>query len=196
MAAETTPPPIQDVHGENAAHADAGTHATTEVAHGGDHASGGLPQFEFQWWAGQIFWLLLIFGVLYFLLSTVFLPRLRKVRDERAGTISAAVEAARRVQAEAVDQAEAAKREVEQARAQSRASAAAAKARVTEEAAARAAAEEAKVAARIADAEGAIAGTREAAMANVGAVAADAAAVMVQRLTGKPATAAEIKGAV
>lgn len=195
MAAQSSDaPPIQDIHPENAAQADAGTHASTEVAHGGDHASGGLPQFEFQWWAGQIFWLLIIFAVLYAALSLVFLPRLRKVRDERAGTISAAVESARLVQAEAAEQAEAAKREVDDARARARASAAAAKTRVTQEAAARAASEEARVGAQISEAEAAIAKTREAAMANVGAIAADAASSMVQRLTGKAPTAAEIKG--
>ena len=171
------------------------THATTEHAADAEHGSGGLPQFEFQHWFGQIVYLIFLFVVLYFLISKVFAPRMRRVFDERAGTISGAVEAARQVQAEAAGQAEAAKREVEQARAQARATAQAAKDRVTAEANARAASEEAVVAARIAEAEGAIAKTREAAMANVTTVAADAASAMVERLTGKAPTAAELKGA-
>jgi len=172
----------------------ADTHASTEHAADAEHASGGLPQFEFQHWFGQIVYLIFLFVVLYFLIAKVFAPRMRRVFDERAGTISGAVEAARRVQAEAADQAQAAKREVEEARAASRATAQAAKDRVTAEAAARAAAEEAVVAARIAEAEGAIARTRDAAMANVSTVAADAASAMVQRLTGNAPTAAELKG--
>lgn len=172
------------------------THATTEAAHGGEHESGGLPQFEFQHWFGQIVYLVFLFVVLYFLIAKIFAPRMRRVFDERSSTISTAIETARQVQAEAAGQAEAAKREVEEARAASRATAAAAKARVTEEANARAAAEEATVSARIAEAEAAIARTRDAAMANVGAIAADTASAMVERLTGKAPSGAEAAAAV
>lgn len=189
------PGPPEPVLGETPAEAAAQqTHASTEVAHGDAHASGGLPQFEFQHWFGQIVYLIFLFAVLYFLIAKVFAPRMRRVFDERSSTISGAVDAARRVQAEAAGQAEAAKREVDEARAASRATAQAAKTRVTEEANARAAAEEAVVAARIAEAEGAIGKTRDAAMANVSTVAADAASAMVERLTGKAPTAAELKG--
>ena len=172
------------------------THATTEAAHGGEHESGGLPQFEFQHWFGQIVYLIFLFAILYWLIAKVFAPRMRRVFDERASTISTAVETARQVQAEAAGQAEAAKAEVEAARASSRATAAAAKARVTDEANARAAAEEAVVDARIAEAEAAIGKTRDAAMTNVGAIASDTAAAIVERLTGKAPTAAEAAAAV
>jgi F-type H+-transporting ATPase subunit b len=172
------------------------THATTETAHGGEHGSGGLPQFEFQHWFGQIVYLIFLFALLYFLIAKVFAPRLRRVFDEREQTISTAIATARQVQAEAADQAEAAKAEVDQARASSRATAAAAKARVTDEANARAAAEEAVVAARIAEAETAIGKTRDAAMGNVAAIASDTAGAIVERLTGKAPTAAEAAAAV
>jgi F-type H+-transporting ATPase subunit b len=172
------------------------THATTEAAHGGEHESGGLPQFEFQHWLGQIVYLIFLFAVLYFLIAKVFAPRMRRVFDEREQTINTAIATARQVQAEAAGQAEAAKAEVEAARASSRATAAAAKARVTEEANTRAAAEEAVVNARIAEAETAIGMTRDAAMANVGAIATDTAAAIVDRLTGKAPTAAEAAAAV
>lgn len=174
----------------------ADTHATTEAAHGGEHESGGLPQFEFQHWFGQIVYLIFLFAILYFLIAKIFAPRMRRVFDERASTISTAVETARQVQAEAAGQAAEAKREVEEARASSRATAAAAKARVTEEANTRAAAEEAVVNARIAEAETAIGKTRDAAMTNVSTIASDTAAAIVERLTGKGPTAAEAAAAV
>lgn len=170
------------------------THATTEAeGHGG-----GLPQFQTQHWAGQMGYLLVLFFLLYLLISKVFAPRLRRVMDERRDTISTAVATARQVQVEAADQAAAAKAEVAKARADARATAAAAKARVTEEANARQAAEEAAVNARIAEAEAAIGKTRDAAMSNVSIIAVDATAAIVERLTGKAATAAElaaVKGA-
>ena len=170
-----------------------GTYATTE-AHGGAEA-GGLPQFDTSVWAGQIVYLLFLFIVLYLLISKVFAPRLRRVMDERADTISTAVATAKSVQAEAATQAAAAKAEVEQARAESRRLAAEAKARVAAEAETRRAAEEAEVNARIEAAEAQIAQTRDAAMTNVGTIAADTASAIVERLTGKPATAAEATAA-
>jgi F-type H+-transporting ATPase subunit b len=172
----------------------ADTHASTEAAHG--DGGGGLPQFEFQHWFGQIVYLIFLFAILYWLMAKVFVPRLRGVIDQRAATIADAVSAARQVQAEAAGQAEAAKAEVEAARASSRALATAAKARVTDAANARAAEEEAVVNARIAEAETAIGKTRDAAMTNVGTIAADTAAALVERLTGKAPTAAEATAAV
>ena len=169
------------------------THATTEAE---GHGSGGLPQFQTEHWAGQIGYLLVLFFVLYILIAKVFGPRLRRVMDERRDTISSAVATARQVQTEAAEQAAAAKAEVDKARADARATAAAAKARVTEEANARQAAEEAVVNARIAEAEASIGKTRDAAMANVSTIASDTARAMVERLTGKAATAAEADAAV
>jgi len=167
-------------------------HATTEAEHG----SGGLPQFQVQHWAGQVGYLLILFALMYILVSRVFGPRMRRVWDEREQTVSGAVATARQVQAEAAGQAEAAKAEVEAARAQSRAVAAQAKARITEAANARQSEEEARVAARIAEAEASIAATRDRAMADVGAVAAETARAMVERLTGQAPTAAEADAAV
>ena len=92
----------------------ADTHASTEAAHG--DGGGGLPQFEFQHWFGQIVYLIFLFAILYWLMAKVFVPRLRGVIDQRAATIADAVSAARQVQAEAAGQAEAAKAEVEAAR--------------------------------------------------------------------------------
>ena len=169
--------------------------STTEAAHGTEEG-GGLPQFEFQHWGGQIIYLLFLFVVLYLLIAKVFAPKMRRVLDERADSISGAIEAARLVQAEAAGQAEAAKVEVEQARSASRATAAAAKARVTEEANRRAAEEEAVVSARIAEAESAIGKTRDAAMKNVSTIAADSVVAMVERLTGDKVTAAQAATAV
>ncbi|WP_288758521.1 hypothetical protein [uncultured Brevundimonas sp.] len=197
MAAHSSAqPPVLSV--EEAAEVAAQTgHVPENAAHAAaDHETGGLPQFEAQHWGGQIAYLLILFAILYLLVSKVFAPRLRRVMDERAETISTAVSTARQVQAQAAEQAAAAQAEVAKARADARASAAAAQARVTEQANARAASEEAVVNARIAEAETAIAKTRDAAMANVSTIAADATTAMVERLTGKAATQAELNATV
>lgn len=172
------------------------TYTSTAAPSHGPEESGGLPQFEFQHWGGQIVYLLFLFALLYLLIAKVFGPRMRRIFDERASTIATAIETARQVQAEAAGQAEAAKREVDEARAGARATAAAAKARVTDEANRRAAAEEAVVSARIAEAETAIGKTRDAAMTNVSTIAAETAAAIVERLTGVGVTDAEAAAAV
>lgn len=172
------------------------TTATTETTGAEGHGQGGLPQFQFQYWGAEIVWLLLFFAILYALLAWVFTPRLRRVIDERERTISEAVEAARRVQTEAEEQRRAAEAEVAEARGRSQRVAADARAKAAAQAAARKDAEDAKVAERLAEAEATIRQARDAAMKNVGAIASDTAAAIVEKLTGKPASAADIAAAM
>lgn len=170
------------------------THASTEAHHG--DGGGGLPQFEFQHWGGQIVWLLIIFAVLYVLISRVFAPRLRGVMDLRAQTIAAAVDKARAVQAETEAQAQAAEAELAEARAKAHRTAADAKSKIADEVAKRQAAEETRLNDRLAEAEGRIRATRDAAMGSVASIASDTARSMTERLTGTAATAAEVKDAL
>lgn len=190
MADQTETGAVASAH-DAAAPAHGSTHETT----GAEHGSGGLPQFQFQHWGGQIAYLLILFVILYLLISRVFTPRMRKVIDERASTISGALETARQVQAEAEDQARVAAAEVAGARSQSQRLAAEARAKAAAEAAEKSAVADAETAGKVAEAEARIAATRERAMANVGAIAEDTARAIVEKLTGKAATAAELKAA-
>lgn len=169
--------------------------STTATA-GHEGKSGGLPQFRFEYWGGQIVWLLIVFAILYVLLAKVFVPRLRGIQDTRAKTIADAVEQARKVQAEADAQAEAAKAEIESARAQARRLAAEAKAKAQAEMAASQAAEDARLNAQLEEAEARIRGMRDQAMTNVRGIAADTAEAMVAKLTGKAASRAEVEAAL
>ena len=187
----TTPAPEHataaavDSHGAPAdAHAPAG-HATGTEAAG--HEGGGLPQFQFEHWGGQIVWLLLTFAVLYLLMAKVFVPRLRKVLDTRAQTIADAVEQARRVQEEAKAQADAARNEVAEARASAQRAGADARARAAAENAKRQAVEDERLAGKMAEAEAKIRAARDKAMSNVNTIAADTAGAMIQKLTGEKA---------
>src|SRR5215207_6744442 len=134
MAAETQHASTPTVEAGEAIHgAETTPHATTEAeGHGG---GGGLPQFRFEQWGGQIVWLLIIFAILYVLLGRVFTPRLRRVIDERARTIS-----------EALEQARVAEAEVAEARARSQRVGLDARAAAAAEAAKRQAAEDARLA--------------------------------------------------
>lgn len=168
---------------------------TSEVAaHGGE--GGGLPQFEFQYWGGQIVWLLIFFALLYVLLSRVFIPRLRQALQTREDTISGALAAARQVQAEADADAKAAREQLAETRASAGRTASEAKAKAAAESAARQAVQDEALAARAAEAEGRIRTLRDQAMANVRSIAGDTAEAMIDKLTGRPVTTAEIETAL
>jgi F-type H+-transporting ATPase subunit b len=182
---------VQDEGGQMP-EASAHTTATSEQP----HKSGGLPQFQFQHWGGQIVWLLIVFAILYALLAKVFVPRLRGIQDTRAQTIADAVEQARRVQAEADAQAKAAKAEIDDARAQARRVAADAKAKAQAEMAASQAAEDERLRVELEKAEERIRAMRDKAMANVGQIAGETAEAIVAKLTGAAPSRAEVDAAL
>jgi len=192
MADPTEPATAAPAHDAGAPAVADATHTSTESA----HESGGLPQFEFQHWGGQIAWLLVLFVALYLLISRVFTPRLRRVLDERASTISTALDTARQVQAEALDQARTGEAELAEARARSQRVATDARARANADSAAVAAVEDAKVAERVAAAEASIRKARDVAMGNVAGIAEDITTAIVAKLTGTAPSAADVKAAL
>ncbi len=172
-----------------------GTTETTEAPQGHE-GGGGLPQLQFEHWGGQIVWLLLIFAVLYVVLSKVLLPRVSGAIDERGGKIAGDIADARRMKDEAEAQARAAAAEVAEARAKAQKTAADAKAKASAEAAERQAKEEAVLAEKLASAEASIQAARDQAMSQVRVVAEETAGAIVEKLTGKAASAAELKSAL
>lgn len=172
-----------------------GTTETTEAPQGHE-GGGGLPQLQFEHWGGQIVWLLLIFAVLYVVLSKVLLPRVSGAIDERGGKIAGDIADARRMKDEAEAQARAAASEVAEARAKAQKTAADAKAKASAEAAERQAKEEAVLAEKLAAAEASIQAARDQAMSQVRVVAEETAGAIVEKLTGKAASAAELKSAL
>jgi len=170
----------------------AGAH---EGAAAAEHAEGGLPQFDFSWWPGQILWFLIIFFAVLAFMRLFAVPKIGGAIEEREGHISDQIAEARRMKDEADAEAQAAAGEAAQARANAQKVALDARAKATAEVAARLAEEEAKLATAGAEAERRIASAREAAMTNVQAIATDAAGAIVKQLTGQPATAAELAAA-
>ena len=70
-----------------------------------EQGSGGLPQFDLSWWPGQMVWMLIIFGVMFFLFARVFVPRVGGAIDDREDRISGDIGAARKLRDEADAQA-------------------------------------------------------------------------------------------
>lgn len=162
------------------------------AAGGGD---GGLPQFDVQWWPGQIVWFVIIFFTVLAFVRLFAAPRVGGTIEAREAKMSADIADAWRMKEEAEAQAKAAAEETTRARGAAQRVAADARAKAQAEVAARLAAEEAKLAESGAAAEARIAAARDAAMTNVASIATEAAAAIVGKLTGKAASAVELKAA-
>ena len=74
--------------------------AAGSLAHGGVQ-KGAFPPFDTSNFAPQLVWLVLIFGVLYLLMSRLALPRVATILSTRETTIGADLDAARESQAKA-----------------------------------------------------------------------------------------------
>jgi F-type H+-transporting ATPase subunit b len=163
-------------------HGDAkGTTAHTE-ADGGHKAP--FPPFQKDTFASQLVSLLVAFVALYLIVSRIALPRVGSLLDERANKIEGDLAAAQKLRDESDGALKA--YESELAAARSRAQAISAETRDKLNAASEAERKtlEERLSVKLADAEKTIASTREAAMSNVRGIAAEAAAAIVQRLTG------------
>ena len=171
------------------------TQAALAAGEAAEHGSAGLPQFDPTWWPGQIVWLLVIFAVLYFLFAKVFVPKMGGTIVAREEKISGDVAEARRLKEAADAEAAAAFDKAAQTRAQAQRVAADAKAQAKAQSDARAAEEEATLATRLQAAEAQIAAARDKAMTNVQAIASETAQAIVEKLTGRPATADELAAA-
>ncbi len=162
-------------------HGDAkGTTAHTEAdAHGR-----AFPPFQKDTFASQLVSLLIAFVALYLIVSRIALPRVGSVLDERQNAIEGDLAEAQKLK-DASDGALKAY-ESELAAARSRAQAISTETREKLNAASEAERKtlEERLAVKLAQAEKTIASTREAAMSNVRGIAADAAAAIVQQLTG------------
>lgn len=170
-----------------------------EAAHGAaEHAGGGFPPFDQlgEYGVSQVFWLAVCFLVLYFLLSNVFLPKLKKAIEDRDGAIAGDVAAAAALSAKAEASTKAVEAQIAEARARARDTASKAKSEADALIAAETAKIDGQLAAKLADAEKRIGQTRAAAMTNVATVAEDAAAAIAERLTGAKVAPAAAKQAV
>ena len=157
---------------------------------------GGMPQLKTEYWPGQIAWLLLIFAVFFVVMAKVFAPRLRQVIDRRGEAIAEDLANARANRDEAEAQAKQAAAETAAAHVAARKLAAEAVARSNAEIAAVQADEDKKLNARLGEADGRIRAARDEAMSHVRDIATDTAQVLLEKLTGKAATATALKSAL
>ena len=151
-----------------------------------------LPQI---FWS-QLFWLLLVFGIIYFAIGRGMVPKIQSVVDDRDKKISDDLAAAQKARDDA-EKVEAAYRErIEASRADAMKLAAEAKQDAAREVEKRLAAIDAEIGKRTDEAQARIRDAADKARRELEPVAAEAASQLVTKLTGMTVTSADAQPAV
>jgi F-type H+-transporting ATPase subunit b len=158
-----------------------GTTAHTEAD--GGHG-GAFPPFEADTFASQLVSLLIAFVALYLIVSRIALPRVGSLLDERQNAIEGDLADAQKLKDESDGALKAYESELAAARSRAQAIGTETREKLSAASEAERKTLEGQLSVKLAEAEKTIASTREAAMSNVRGIAAEAAAAIVQRLTG------------
>lgn len=155
-----------------------------------------MPQFQLDNFLPQLAWLALSFIILYFGVVKLTLPRIGRVMDEREQTVDSDLSTAEAARADAgrirADYAEG----IAQAQSQAQGQVTEAKAKVGKKIEKKLAKVNAELDEKLVAAQAAIAASRDSAMAEVERIAGEAAAEIVERLTGAKPTEADLAKAL
>lgn len=168
-------------HGADAAQAVAGA---ADAAHGAAASAPGMPQLDFATFGNQIFWLLVVLAVIYWVLSRIALPRIGGVITDRQGAITGDLMAAEEFKLKAKEAEAAYDKALADARTEAQKIVAANKAEIQKELNAAIAHADAEIAARAAESEKRIGEIRASAVEDARSVARDVTAALVENFGG------------
>ena len=172
------------------------SYAQTEAPAEPAAAEGAFPPFDPATFGSQLFWLVILFGLLYLLMRNIALPRVGSILEARAARIAGDLAQAQRLKEES----DAAIAAHEQALAEARQNAHAIAQKARDAAKTEITADrtriETELNGKLATAEAEIAKVKEQALAGVDASARDAVETMVEVLVGAKADKGEIASAV
>ncbi|TPW31163.1 F0F1 ATP synthase subunit B [Martelella alba] len=155
-----------------------------------------FPPFDVSTFPSQFLWLVITFGVLYFLMKRVIVPRVGAILEDRHDRIAQDLDEASRLNSEASAAMAAYERELAAARSKARDIAAAAAEKARAEADAERQKLESELAEKIAGASAHIDAVRAEALAEVGAIAEETTALIVTHLIGGRVAKADVASAV
>ncbi len=157
-----------------------------------------MPQISqiLDTYASQFFWLLIVFGLVYFTIGRGMLPKVEATMDARNRKIADDLAAAERARAEADNLGDSGAADLTAARTEAQAKSTAAKAEAAKDADARLAKADAEISAKIATAEADLAKATANALAGIETVAAEAAADIVAKVSGAKVTPTQAATAV
>ena len=168
--------------------------------HGGDHAaeksSGVFPPLDTTTFSSQLFWLAVTFGLLLFLLSKIFLPRLGGILEHRSNQIADDLDSAARMQREAEHAEKSYEQALSDARAKAHNVAETTRSSINAEIEAEMQKADEEAARQMEAAESKIKTLRTKALSNVDGIASDTAKTLVESLFSGKITAATAAKAV
>lgn len=171
------------------------THSETGTAHeGGGHSV--FPPFDTSTFPSQLLWLAITFGVLYWLMKRLVIPRIGGILELRRDRIAQDLDEANRMKEEADAAVAAYEQELADARGKANAIGQEARDKAKAEADAERRKVEEKLDKQLEEAEGRIASIKATAMKEVGTIAEDTTAAIVQALLGGRTDKKEVADAV
>jgi F-type H+-transporting ATPase subunit b len=173
---------------------EAGAPVADACVDGGGSAIG-MPQLCTEWYANQIFWLLITLVAIFFILTRVALPRIAAVLAERQGTITNDLASAEEFRQRAREAEAAYEQALSDARAEAKGIADETRAKIQADLDREIAAADARIAEKTAESEQAITEIRDTSVENVRLVATDVATEIVAMM-GDSADLKAVKAAV
>jgi F-type H+-transporting ATPase subunit b len=184
---------VAESHGTAKAGHAAPTGAHTEAE---GHGKAAFPPFEPATFASQLVSFAIAFALLYVIVSRIALPRVGGLLAARQGMIDHDLAEAQRLKDESDAALKAYESELATARSRAQAIGNETRDKLSAQSEVERKALEQRLAAKLEAAEASIAATRNTAMANVRSIAADAAAAIVQHLTGHLPDGQSVEAAV
>lgn len=151
-----------------------------------------LPDIFFS----QLFWLLMVFGIIYFWIGRGMVPKIQSVVEDRDKKIADDLAAAQRAREQAEAAEEAYRERIDASRSEALKLAQEAKHQAALDTKKKLKAVDAKIGKKVADAEAKIRDAAEAARRELEPVAAEAASQLVSKLTGQKVAAKDAEPAV
>lgn len=155
-----------------------------------------MPQFDPTYFASQVFWLIVTFGILYLLMAKIALPRIGDILEVRQDRIAADLDRAEQLKREAAQARETYEKALADARSEAQALLAEAQQKANADAAQKLKELDDRLAEKIRGAEKTIASAKADAMESLTDIATEAAAAATGKLLGQTVDADEAKAAV
>lgn len=169
----------------------------SEVGHAADSGAGGsFPPFDSSTYGSQILWLAITFGVLYYVMAKVALPRIGSILEVRSDRIEQDIAEAQRLKEDTDEAIASYEQALGDARSKAQGIAQTGRDKAKAETDSAVAKVEANLAEKMDAAEKTIAGIRDKAMAEVDDIAGDTTQAIVKALIGGSVTKAEVTKAL
>ncbi|MBD8877973.1 MULTISPECIES: F0F1 ATP synthase subunit B [Roseibium] len=177
------------------------THSTTEGTHEvievppGEHGAG-FPPFDSSTFASQILWLAITFGLFYWIMKNVAVPRIAGILEDRKDRIAGDLAEANRLKQETDAAIAAYEQALAEARNKAHGIAHDTRAKLKAENEARREKAETELAEKLAAAETHIAGIKTEALSQIGDIAGETTTALVEVLMGKAPTKTDLTKAL